>query len=57
MDIRSGESDFATPRAAVDPKKNRRNVTIHGIAFEDAVRVFDGPTLVRRIRDSGYPRG
>jgi uncharacterized DUF497 family protein len=30
-----------------DPKKNRRNVTIHGIAFEDAVRVFDGPTLER----------
>lgn len=29
------------------PKKNRRNVTIHGIAFEDAVRVFDGPTLER----------
>lgn len=28
-----------------DPKKNRRNVARHGIAFEDAVRVFEGPTL------------
>ena len=25
--------------------KNRRNLKLHGIAFEDAVRVFDGPTL------------
>jgi len=30
-----------------DPKKNRRNSIHHGIAFEDAVRVFDGPTLKR----------
>jgi uncharacterized DUF497 family protein len=29
-----------------DEKKNRRNVTLHGIAFEDA-RIFDGPTLER----------
>jgi uncharacterized protein len=28
-----------------DPKKNRRNVVRHGIAFEDAVRIFKGPTL------------
>jgi uncharacterized DUF497 family protein len=28
-----------------DPKKNRRNLTLHGVAFEDAVRIFDGPTL------------
>lgn len=28
-----------------DPKKNRRNIARHGIAFEDAVRIFEGPTL------------
>ncbi|OFV94740.1 MAG: hypothetical protein A3H28_17255 [Acidobacteria bacterium RIFCSPLOWO2_02_FULL_61_28] len=28
-----------------DPKKNRRNVARHGIAFEDAVKIFEGPTL------------
>ena len=25
--------------------KNRQNVSLHGIAFEDAVRIFDGPTV------------
>lgn len=25
--------------------KNRRNLKLHGIAFEDAVCIFDGPTL------------
>jgi uncharacterized DUF497 family protein len=25
--------------------KNRRNLKLHGIAFEDAVSIFDGPTL------------
>ena len=28
-----------------DTKKNRRNIAHHGIAFEDAVRIFEGPTL------------
>jgi uncharacterized DUF497 family protein len=28
-----------------DPKKNRRNIAQHGIAFEDAVRIFEGSTL------------
>jgi uncharacterized DUF497 family protein len=28
-----------------DPKKNRRNLTRHGVAFEDAIRIFEGPTL------------
>jgi uncharacterized protein len=27
--------------------KNRRNVSLHGIAFEDAARIFAGPTLER----------
>lgn len=30
-----------------DPRKNRKNVGRHGIAFQDAVRIFDGPTLER----------
>ena len=28
-----------------DPEKNRRNIARHGIAFEDAVRIFEGPTV------------
>jgi len=27
------------------PEKNRRNVARHGIAFEDAIKIFEGPTL------------
>ena len=30
-----------------DAKKNRRNVALHGIAFSDAARIFDGPTVER----------
>jgi uncharacterized DUF497 family protein len=30
-----------------DLEKNRRNIARHGIAFKDAVRIFDGPTLER----------
>lgn len=25
--------------------KNRRNIRLHGVAFEDAVRIFDGLTV------------
>ena len=28
-----------------DPEKDRRNIARHGIAFEAAVRIFEGPTL------------
>ena len=28
-----------------DPKKNRRNVARHGIAFEDAIKIFEGFTV------------
>jgi uncharacterized DUF497 family protein len=28
-----------------DEKKNRRNWKLHGIAFEDAIRIFEGLTL------------
>jgi len=27
-----------------DEEKNRRNRELRGIAFEDAIRVFEGPT-------------
>jgi hypothetical protein len=30
-----------------DGKKNRRNLELHGITFEDAARIFDGPTVER----------
>jgi uncharacterized DUF497 family protein len=33
-----------------DDRKNRRNIARHGIAFEDASRVFEGPT-VEKIDD------
>src|SRR5258706_10618556 len=28
-------------------EKNRRNLELHGILFEDAVRIFEGPTVER----------
>jgi uncharacterized DUF497 family protein len=28
-----------------DRRKGRANLTRHGIAFEDAIGIFDGPTL------------
>ena len=28
-----------------DRRKNRKNIERHGIAFEDAIGIFDGPTL------------
>jgi uncharacterized protein len=28
-----------------DQRKNRSNIARHGIAFEDAQRIFDGPTV------------
>ena len=28
-----------------DQRKNRRNIAHHGVAFEDAIRIFEGPTL------------
>lgn len=32
-------------RYSWDDDKNCRNLALHGIAFEDAARIFDGPTL------------
>jgi uncharacterized DUF497 family protein len=32
-------------RYSWDEEKNRRNVAQRGIAFEDARRIFDGPTV------------
>ncbi len=34
-------------RYSWDEEKNRRNIRLHGIAFEDAMRVFEGPTVKR----------
>jgi uncharacterized DUF497 family protein len=34
-------------RYSWDEEKSRRNVELHGIAFEDAARIFEGPTLER----------
>ena len=34
-------------RYSWNDKKNRRNLELHGIAFEDAVRIFEGPTVER----------
>ena len=30
-----------------DPEKNLANIRRHGIAFQDAARIFDGPTVER----------
>jgi uncharacterized protein len=30
-----------------NPQKNRRNRLLHGLAFEDAMRIFEGLTLER----------
>ena len=38
-----------------DPGKNAANVRRHGIAFQDAARVFDGPTVERT--DDRYDYG
>ena len=35
-------------------RKNGRNVRLHGIAFEDAVRIFEGPTLERQDERFDY---
>jgi len=34
-------------RYSWDDAKNRSNIKRHGIAFEDAQRIFDGPTVER----------
>ena len=38
-----------------DDDKATRNVRLHGIAFEDAVKIFDGPTLERVDDRFDYP--
>ena len=34
-------------RYSWNEEKSRRNLALHGIAFEDAVRIFEGPTVER----------
>jgi uncharacterized DUF497 family protein len=43
-------------RYSWDTEKNRRNVIRHGIAFEDAVQIFDGPTVERADDRFDYGR-
>src|SRR5438067_101882 len=38
---------YEAMRYSWNPKKSLLNVTRHGIAFEDAIRIFEGPTLER----------
>jgi uncharacterized DUF497 family protein len=45
-------------RYSWDEEKNRRNLELHAIAFQDAARIFEGPT-VERVDDRfdyGEPR-
>jgi hypothetical protein len=34
-------------RYSWDEEKNRRNIELHGISFEDAKWIFEGPTVER----------
>jgi uncharacterized protein len=34
-------------RYSWDREKNRGNLRLHGLAFEDAARIFEGPTVER----------
>jgi len=34
-------------RYSWDEEKGRRNLALHGIAFDDAVRIFERPTVER----------
>jgi uncharacterized DUF497 family protein len=36
-------------------EKGARNLLVHGIAFEDAVKIFEGPTLERVDDRFEYP--
>jgi len=38
-----------------DEEKNHRNIELHGIDFEDAVRIFAGPTV--ETRDDRFDYG
>jgi uncharacterized DUF497 family protein len=37
-----------------DPDKNAANIAKHGIDFEDAVRIFEGPVLESSDERRGY---
>jgi hypothetical protein len=38
-----------------DDDKGTRNLWVHGIAFEEAVKIFEGPTLERLDDRFDYP--
>ena len=46
---------YRSVRFTWDPAKNRNNVLRHGIAFQDAAHIFDGPTVERE--DDQYDHG
>jgi uncharacterized DUF497 family protein len=37
-----------------DERKNRRNIEKHGIDFDDAIRIFDGPVLEKESVAQGF---
>ena len=41
-------------RYSWDEKKTRRNVALHGIAFDDAARIFEGATVEQVDDRFGY---
>ena len=41
-------------RFSWDPKKNRTNITKHGISFSKAAKIFDGPRLEREDTRQDY---
>jgi uncharacterized protein len=41
-------------RYSWDERKNRSNLARHGIAFEDAKRIFEGPTVEKVDDRFGY---
>lgn len=42
-------------RYSWDEHKNRRNLDLHGISFQDASRIFKGPTVERVDDRFDYP--
>ena len=42
-------------RCTWDENKGTQNLRLHGIAFEDAIKVFDGPTLEQLDEHFDYP--
>lgn len=39
-----------------DERKNQSNAQKHGVNFQDAVRIFDGPVMENQVNRPGEPR-